>query len=88
MAASARTLLACSTQSREGVRAHIVDDQVEKDEENVQHDSNHRLQAAHNALGVLQLHCQVGTLPAKHDAADMERNLVITCTHVRCNSSQ
>ena len=58
--------------------AHIVNDQVEEDEENVQHDGDDRLEAAHDALGILQLHCQVGTLPAKYIVADMKRNLHIT----------
>ncbi len=46
--------------------AHIKNDEIEEDSNNVQDESNDRLQPPHHCLGIFQLDRQVCALPAKH----------------------
>lgn len=43
-------------------QAHLEDDEVEQDEDEVQGNATHGLQLANNCLGIFELKCQVLTL--------------------------
>ncbi len=67
--------------------AHIKNNEIEEDSNNVQDESNDRLQAPHYCLGIFQLDRQVCPLPAKysHHLPAASRQTTSN-SHVSCNS--